>query len=54
LIEAGGWKLMRTRGRPRQYLPATRELLKEAIEMRMNGEVIPEPTHFLGQVEVSA
>ena len=39
-------------------LEETRELIKGAIEfhiegMRMNGEVIPEPTPFVEQVEVS-
>ena len=40
-------------------LEETRELIKGAIEfhiegMRMNREVIPEPTRFVAQVEVSA
>lgn len=40
-------------------LEETRELIKGAIEfhiegMRMNREVIPEPTRFVEQVEVSA
>ena len=39
-------------------LEETRQLIKEAIEfhiegMRMNGEVIPEPTRLVEQVEVS-
>jgi predicted RNase H-like HicB family nuclease len=40
-------------------LEETRQLIKEAIEfhiegMRMNGEVVPEPTSLVEQVEVSA
>jgi predicted RNase H-like HicB family nuclease len=40
-------------------LEETRDLIKEAIEfhiegMRMNGEVIPEPTRHVEQIEVSA
>jgi predicted RNase H-like HicB family nuclease len=40
-------------------LEATRQLIKEAIEfhiegMRMNGDAVPEPTHIVEQVEVSA
>ena len=39
-------------------LEETRQLMKEAIEfhiegMRMNGEVIPEPTAHVEQIEVS-
>lgn len=39
-------------------LDGTRDLIKEAIEfhiegMRMNGEVIPEPTRLVEQIEVS-
>ena len=38
-------------------LEETRQLIKEAIEfhiVRMNGEVIPEPTLHVEQIEVSA
>lgn len=40
-------------------LEQTRDLIKEAIEfhvegMRMNGEVVPEPTPHVEQIEVSA
>ena len=40
-------------------LEATRELMKEAIEfhiegMRLNGEIVPEPTPLVEQVEVLA
>jgi predicted RNase H-like HicB family nuclease len=40
-------------------LDETRQLIKEAIEfhiegMQMNGEVIPEPTPHVEQIEVSA
>jgi predicted RNase H-like HicB family nuclease len=40
-------------------LEETRQLIKEAIEfhiegMRINGDVVPEPTQFVEQVEVSA
>lgn len=40
-------------------LEETRRLIKEAIEfhiegMRMSGEVIPEPTRLIEQIEVSA
>ena len=40
-------------------LEDTRELIKEAIEfhiegMRINGEMVPEPTRHVEQVEVSA
>jgi predicted RNase H-like HicB family nuclease len=40
-------------------LEETRDLIKEAIEfhtegMRMNGDVVPEPTRHVEQIEVSA
>jgi predicted RNase H-like HicB family nuclease len=40
-------------------LDETRQLIKEAIEfhiegMRMNGEVVPEPTQHVERIEVSA
>ena len=40
-------------------LEATRQLIREAIEfhiegMRINGEVVPKPTHHIEQIEVSA